>query len=123
MDCIYIAGDISAIGDGTLPPEEYDRVAAHVTQCEKCQLLVALRVISWEQEHELPQAPTMIARWRAIALHLNANKGQAELAQLKAAAREGWILDDLQERMLRRWLEAVVTQAQAVGGFVPGFDG
>jgi len=123
MDCIYIAGRISAIGDGTLPAGEYDRVAVHVTQCEKCQQLIALRVTSWEQDHELAQPPTIIARWRALAVYLLGNKDSANRAQLEANAREGWSLDDIQERALRRWLEVIGKQAQAVGGFSPGFDG
>jgi hypothetical protein len=123
MDCIDMTAGISAIGDGTLPPERCASVAAHVSHCEKCQLLVALRILSWEQEYETPQPPTMIARWRAVALHLSVGKDDADVAQLRTTVREGWTLDDIQERALRRWLESVVTQAHAVAGFDPGFEG
>lgn len=123
MDCIDMTAGISAIGDGTLPLEACASVAAHVSQCEECQLLVAIRAMTWEQEHEIPQPPTMITRWRAAALQLVVSKDRAEFAQIEATAREGWSADDLQERALRRWFENVARQAQAVGGLGPGFGG
>lgn len=123
MDCIDIATCISAIGDGIVPDDACASVAAHVSQCDECQLLVALRVMAWEEDHELPQPPTIIARWRATALHLAVGKDRAGLAQLKAAVREGWSLDEIQERALRGWLEALVKQARGAGGFGPGFGG
>jgi len=77
--------------------------------------------MSWEQEHEIPEPPAVIRRWRPAALHLYASKGTAELEQLKAVARADWCLNDIQERLLLRWLDTVRLLAQSVGGFEPEF--
>lgn len=133
MDCIRLTLDLAAMGAGKLSLEGCRRAAVHLAGCEDCQRLIAFFVTSWEHEHEIPPPPTVIARWRAVVLHINASmvplvrgnyerNTRTELALLETAARANWSLG-VQEHTLHEWLEEVNRRAQAVGGFGPEFGG
>jgi len=132
-------GSIAAFGAGELlSSKRLARLTSHLALCHDCQLLLATRMLAWEQNHELPSPPQAIARWRSVALHLSTQEEASEddgdplpwgwqhdrdqdiwwwrfeLQVLEELARAAWAIDG---DHLRRWIETVSNQARSVGGF------
>lgn len=130
---------VAALGAGErFSSNSLARLTSHLASCHDCQLLLATRLLTWEQNHELPPPPQAIARWRSVALHLSSPEEEGEddreslpwgwqhdrdqdrwwwrfeLQVLEELALAAWVIDG---DHLRRWIETVSNQARSVGGF------